>query len=90
MKKLLSSTTALSIALFNVQPWPLMAQTLLEDGSVVAIDGTVLCVPTAETMCDPMNFIEAAAAIEAALPPTEVVPEVAVEPVPEVAVEPVP
>ncbi len=90
MKKLLSSTTALSIALFNVQPWPLMAQTLLEDGSVVAIDGTVLCVPTAETVCDPANFVDAAAAIEAALPPAEVVPEVAVEPVPEVAVEPVP
>lgn len=55
MKRLLSSTTAISIALVNVQPWPLFAQTLTDSGSVVAADGTVLCEPTADAACDPTD-----------------------------------
>lgn len=52
MKRLLSTSTALSLAFAPVQPWPLFAQTLLDDGSIVAADGTVLCQPTAEQPCD--------------------------------------
>lgn len=65
MKRLLTTTTALSIALANVQPWPVMAQTLTETGQVIAADGTVLCEPTAELACDPTLFVEQAAAIAA-------------------------
>lgn len=67
MKRLLNSTAALSVALFNVQPWPLMAQTLTEDGYVVAVDGSVLCEPTAEAPCVPEDYVEQAQAIEAAV-----------------------
>lgn len=67
MKRLLNSTAALSVALFNVQPWPLMAQTLTEDGYVVAVDGSVLCEPTAEAPCVPEDYVEQAKAIEAAV-----------------------
>jgi outer membrane protein OmpA-like peptidoglycan-associated protein len=56
MKRLLSTTTVLSLALAPVQPWPLMAQaielTVAEDGSVLAPDGSILCAPTAEEPCD--------------------------------------
>ncbi len=55
MKRLLNSTAALSVALMNANPWPLMAQTLTETGAVVAADGTVLCEPTADVTCDPEN-----------------------------------
>ncbi len=69
MKRLLSTTAALSLALAPVQPWPLMAQTLAEDGSILADDGTVLCTPTAEVPCDIDAIMaamkEAAAAAEA-------------------------
>ncbi len=65
MKRILSTTTALSMAFAPVQPWPLFAQTLAEDGSVIAEDGTVLCVPTAEAPCD-LDAIMAAIAAEAA------------------------
>ena len=60
MKRLLTSTTALSLALFNVQPWPLMAQTLTEEGSVIAADGTVLCEPTADAACVAEDYAKAA------------------------------
>lgn len=53
MRRLLSSTTAISIALVNVQPWPLFAQTLTDSGAVIAADGSVLCEPTADAACDP-------------------------------------
>ena len=39
MRRFLISTTALSVALTQVAPAPLMAQTLTEDGSVIAEDG---------------------------------------------------
>ena len=67
MKRLLTSTTALSLALFNVQPWPLMAQTLTEDGSVIAADGTVLCAVADGVVCLPEDYVEEAAAIDAAM-----------------------
>ncbi len=52
MKRLLTSTTALSVALAFSTPMPLMAQTMMDDGKVVADDGTVLCEPTADVPCD--------------------------------------
>ncbi len=67
MKRLLNTTTALSLALFNVQPWPLMAQTLTEDGSVIAADGTVLCAAVDGVVCIPEEYTEQAAAIDAAM-----------------------
>mgnify|MGYP000618864101 CR=1 FL=1 len=56
MRRLLTTTTALSIALAPVNPWPLMAQTLTETGAIVAEDGTVLCEPTAEAPCFLENY----------------------------------
>jgi outer membrane protein OmpA-like peptidoglycan-associated protein len=56
MRRLLTTTTALSIALAPVNPWPLLAQTLTETGSIVAEDGTVLCEPTAEAPCLLENY----------------------------------
>lgn len=67
MRRLLSSTAALSIALTSAQPWPLMAQTVTGDGSVVAADGTVLCVPAEGAECNPADFADQAAAIEEAM-----------------------
>ncbi|MDZ4393596.1 OmpA family protein [Cypionkella sp.] len=65
MRRMLGTTTALSMAMFNVQPWPLHAQTLTKTGAVVAVDGTVLCEPTADAACDPAAFIDQANAIAA-------------------------
>ncbi|MEF3046652.1 OmpA family protein [Pseudotabrizicola sp. L79] len=65
MNKLLSTTTALSLALMPVQPWPLFAQgvfgqangvTIAEDGSIIAADGTVLCQAAADAPCNPLDF----------------------------------
>lgn len=60
MKKLLSTTTALSLALMHVQPLPVLAQapaaTVAEDGSILAADGTILCQPTADAPCNPLDF----------------------------------
>ena len=72
MKRLLISTTALSVALMQINPAALMAQTMTEDGSIIADDGTVLCLGTQEQPCD-MNAVmqqlqeqqDAAAAAEA-------------------------
>ncbi|WP_050525137.1 OmpA family protein [Pseudorhodobacter ferrugineus] len=55
MKRVLNSTAAISVALMNVHPWPLMAQTLTDVGTIIAADGTVLCEPTADLVCDPLN-----------------------------------
>ncbi|GLS87235.1 hypothetical protein GCM10010873_22090 [Cypionkella aquatica] len=52
------------MAMFNVQPWPLQAQTLTDSGAVVAADGSVLCEPTADAACDPSQFVDQAKAIE--------------------------
>lgn len=71
MRKLLISTTALSVALSHFPVAQLQAQTLAEDGSVLGLDGTVLCAPTADTACDldaiikQLNDAELAAALEA-------------------------
>lgn len=62
MKKLLSTTAALSLALVPVQPWPVLAQStevgaaIAEDGSILAADGTILCQVTTDTACDPSEF----------------------------------
>jgi outer membrane protein OmpA-like peptidoglycan-associated protein len=52
MRKLLTCTTALSMALSSFSTLPARAQTLAEDGSVLGPDGAVLCVPTPEAPCD--------------------------------------
>ncbi|MEY4983305.1 MAG: hypothetical protein RIR62_1571, partial [Pseudomonadota bacterium] len=62
MRRLLISTTALSVALGSVNPWPLMAQTVAEDGSIIAADGTILCLNTAENPCNIADFADPAAA----------------------------
>ncbi|WGV16656.1 OmpA family protein [Fuscovulum ytuae] len=66
MRRLLISTTALSVALTQVAPMPLMAQTLTEEGSVIAEDGRVLCEGTAEAPCDLDAVMEQLAAEAAA------------------------
>jgi outer membrane protein OmpA-like peptidoglycan-associated protein len=57
----------ISVALLNVSPWPLMAQTLTDVGTVIAADGTVLCAPSADVVCDAANpdLIAQAASIQA-------------------------
>lgn len=52
MRRLLSTTTALALAMTPMAPLPVPAQTLAEDGSVIGEDGTVLCTPTADAPCD--------------------------------------
>ena len=46
MRKLLITTTALSMAITSVPVLPLGAQTLTPEGAVIAEDGTILCSPT--------------------------------------------
>ncbi len=71
MRKLLTCTTALSVALSSAPIIPARAQSLAEDGSIVGPDGAVLCVPTADAPCDldaitqMLRDAEAAAAAEA-------------------------
>jgi outer membrane protein OmpA-like peptidoglycan-associated protein len=52
MRRLLITTTALSVALGVVPAQVLTAQTMTAEGSIIADDGTVLCAPTADTSCD--------------------------------------
>jgi outer membrane protein OmpA-like peptidoglycan-associated protein len=52
MRKLLTCSTALTLALSSFHTLPARAQTLAEDGSVIGPDGAVLCTPTAEAPCD--------------------------------------
>ena len=52
MKRILISTTALSVALTQVMSVPALGQTLTEDGSVIGADGSVLCLGTADAPCD--------------------------------------
>jgi len=66
MKRLLASTTALSVAMAPLSGVPVFAQTMLEDGSVVAADGSVLCTPTAEQPCDLNAILDAIAQANAA------------------------
>jgi len=69
MRKLLTCSTALSVALTHAPMMPAHAQTLAEDGSVLGPDGAVLCVPSADAPCDleaiTRALKEAAAAAEA-------------------------
>ncbi len=65
MKRLLISTTALSVALMQIGPLPLMAQTMTEDGSIIAEDGTILCQGGGEAPCD-LNAVMEQLAAEAA------------------------
>ncbi|MBM3615091.1 MAG: OmpA family protein [Alphaproteobacteria bacterium] len=44
------------MALAPVQPRPLVAQTLTEEGLILAEDGTILCEPTAEAPCLIENY----------------------------------
>ena len=64
MKRLLASTTALSVALGSVQPFPLMAQTVAEDGSIIADDGTILCLATEGNPCRIEDFLPGGAKTE--------------------------
>ncbi|WP_430464440.1 OmpA family protein [Tabrizicola sp.] len=71
MRRLLTSTAALSIALAPVNPWPLTAQTLTEAGTILAEDGTILCDPTADAPCliedyGPEGLLDTAGALESA------------------------
>ena len=52
MRKLLTCTTALSVALSTAPVVPAHAQTVAEDGSVIGPDGAVICVPTPDQPCD--------------------------------------
>ena len=52
MRKLLVSTTALSVAISPLATVPSFGQVMNEDGSVSGPDGAVLCVPTADAACD--------------------------------------
>ena len=65
MRRLLTCTTALSVALAT--PYPMFAQVVAEDGRVLGADGTVLCEPTADTPCVAEDYIEQAKAIQDAL-----------------------
>lgn len=72
MRKLLTCTTALSVALSTAPTFPARAQTVAEDGSVIGPDGNVICVPTPDAPCDlelimrMLRDAEAAAAAQAA------------------------
>ena len=67
MRKLLISTTALSVALSPAGNFPAFAQTMAEDGSVIGPDGAVLCLPTAEAACDLEAIIQSLKDAEAAV-----------------------
>ena len=65
MRRLLTCTTALSVALST--PYPIFAQVMAEDGRVMGADGTVLCAPTADLPCVVEDYVEQAKAIEDAM-----------------------
>ncbi len=69
MKRFLTSTTAISLALMPLQPMPAMAQVLDKEGRIVAADGTVLCEPSTEVVCDLLDeeIVKAATEIQARL-----------------------
>ncbi len=66
MRKLLTCTTALSVALSSAPVLPAYAQTLTEDGSVIGPDGAVLCTATPEAPCDLETITRALRDAEAA------------------------
>jgi outer membrane protein OmpA-like peptidoglycan-associated protein len=65
MRRLLTCTTALSVAL--AQPYPLFAQVVADDGRVLGSDGSVLCEPAADTPCVAEDYVEQFKAIEDAM-----------------------
>ena len=69
MKRLLTSTAALSIALTPMHSWPVMAQSLNDRGAVVAEDGTILCKPTKKKPCNLEDYLPGAAPAAAAEEP---------------------
>ena len=72
MKRLLCTTTALSLGLAPLQSVPLWAQSLAEDGALLAADGAVLCPPGADVPCN----LDSIVALLAAQGQTELSPEV--------------
>jgi outer membrane protein OmpA-like peptidoglycan-associated protein len=66
MRKFLASSTALSVALSPLGTLPSFGQVLNEDGSVIGVDGAVLCAPASEAVCDFAALIEALRATDPA------------------------
>jgi outer membrane protein OmpA-like peptidoglycan-associated protein len=66
MRKLLVSTTALSVAISPLATMPGFAQVLNEDGSITGADGAVLCATVADPTCDTVAIVEALKAIDPA------------------------
>ncbi|MDZ7904406.1 MAG: OmpA family protein, partial [Cypionkella sp.] len=58
-----------SLALMPMAPMPTLAQVIDEAGRVLAADGTILCAPTADVLCDLENpeIVKAASEIQARL-----------------------
>ena len=71
MRRLLCTTTALSLGLAPLQPLPLWAQSVAEDGALLAADGAVLCPPGMDVPCD----LDSILALLAAQGQTELSPE---------------
>src|SRR5512147_353474 len=59
MKKLLISTTALSVAISPLGTMPGLAQALNEDGSLSGADGAVLCTLVSDPSCDVAGIVAA-------------------------------
>jgi outer membrane protein OmpA-like peptidoglycan-associated protein len=66
MRKLLASTTALSVAISPLGTLPSFGQALNDDGSITGADGAVLCVSAADPSCDLAAIIEALKAADPA------------------------
>ncbi|MFM7334129.1 MAG: OmpA family protein, partial [Tabrizicola sp.] len=66
MRKLLISTTALSVAISPLATMPGFAQAVNEDGSVSGADGSVLCVALSDPACDITAIVEALRATDPA------------------------
>jgi len=66
MRKLLVSTTALSVAISPLGAMPGLAQVLNEDGSITGADGTLLCATVADPACDIAGIVDALSAKDAA------------------------
>ena len=67
MKRLLSTSAALALALAPVQPWPLYAQTLAEDGSVIGPDVSIGDNVVVENAIFRDSIVDAGATIESAM-----------------------
>jgi outer membrane protein OmpA-like peptidoglycan-associated protein len=65
MRKLLVSTTALSVAISPLGAMPGFAQVLNEDGSITGADGATLCALVSDPECDIVGIVEALRATDA-------------------------